>query len=157
MVAQGYQDSPGVVAPPPLIYAVPLAVGLYFNRASPFELMPDNLARIIGVALGIVALILNLAAAAQVWRAHTPIIPYKSTTAIVDTGPFAISRNPMYLSMTIGYVAISLFFNTAWPLLLLPLVLLVMHRGVIARVELFLEQMFGLRFVVYMGRVRRWI
>ena len=154
---QGYEDSPGVVAPPLLIYGVPLAVGVYFNRRSPFELMPHNLARIIGVTLGIVAIVLSLAAATQFWRARTPMMPYKSTTAIIESGPFAISRNPLYLGMTLGYVATSLFFNTAWPLLLLPLVLLVMYRGVIAREERYLEQKFGERYVEYMGRVRRWI
>ena len=154
---QGYQDNPGVVAPPPLIYAVPLAVGVYLNRRSPFELMPGNLARIIGVTLGIVAIILSLAAAIQFWRARTPMMPYKSTTAIIESGPFAISRNPLYLAMTLGYVAISLVFNTAWPLLFLPLVLLVMYRGVIAREERYLQQKFGERYVEYMGRVRRWL
>ncbi len=154
---QGYEDSPGVVAPPLLIYGGPLAVGVYFNRRSPFELMPHNLARIIGVTLGIVAIVLSLAAATQFWRARTPMMPYKSTTAIIESGPFAISRNPLYLGMTLGYVATSLFFNTAWPLLLLPLVLLVMYRGVIAREERYLEQKFGERYVEYMGRVRRWI
>jgi len=156
-VPQGYQDNPGVVAPPPLIYAVPLAVGVYLNRRSPFELMPGNLARIIGVTLGIVAIILSLAAAIQFWRARTPMMPYKSTSAIIESGPFAISRNPLYLALTLGYVAVSLFFNTAWPLLVLPLVLLVMYRGVIAREERYLEQKFGERYVEYMGRVRRWL
>jgi protein-S-isoprenylcysteine O-methyltransferase Ste14 len=156
-VPQGYQDNPGVVAPPPLIYAVPLAVGVYFNRRSPFELMPDNLARIIGLALGIVAIVFSLAAAVQFWRARTPMMPYKSTTAIIESGPFAISRNPLYLGMTLAYVAISVFLNTAWPLFVLPLVLLVMHRGVIAREERYLQQKFGERYVEYTTRVRRWI
>jgi protein-S-isoprenylcysteine O-methyltransferase Ste14 len=156
-VPQGYQDNPGVVAPPPLIYGLPLAFGLYYNRRSPFELMPHNLARMIGVTLGIIAIILSLAAATQFWRARTSMIPYKPTTAIIESGLFAISRNPMYLAMTLGYVAISLVFNTAWPLLLLPLVLLVMYRGVIAREERYLEQKFGERYVQYMTRVRRWI
>ena len=154
---QGYQDNPGVVAPPPLIYALPLAAGVYFNRRSPFELMPGNLARIIGVALGVIAVIFSLAAAVQFWRAHTPMMPYKSTSAIIESGPFAISRNPLYLAMTVGYVAVSLFLNTAWPLFVLPLVLLVMYRGVIAREERYLEQKFGERYVEYTTRVRRWI
>lgn len=63
----------------------------------------------------------------------------------------------MYVAMTIGYLAVALFFNTAWPLFFLPLVLLVMYRGVIAREELYLEQKFGDRYVQYMNRVRRWI
>jgi protein-S-isoprenylcysteine O-methyltransferase Ste14 len=47
--------------------------------------------------------------------------------------------------------------NTAWPLLVLPLVLVVMHRGVILREELYLAQKFGDEYLSYKTRVRRWI
>jgi hypothetical protein len=46
---------------------------------------------------------------------------------LVDSGPYAFSRNPMYLAWTLGYVEVALVAGTAWPLLLLPAVL-VRHR-----------------------------
>ena len=55
------------------------------------------------------------------------------------------------------YVGVAILLNTAWPLLLLPLVLLVMHRGVILREERYLEQKFGDEYIDYKMRVRRWI
>ena len=46
---------------------------------------------------------------------------------LVDNGPYAHSRNPMYVAWTLGYVGVTLVAGTAWPLLLLPLVLVVTH------------------------------
>jgi len=37
-----------------------------------------------------------------------------------DSGPYARSRNPMYVAWTVGYVGVALVAGTAWPLLLLP-------------------------------------
>jgi protein-S-isoprenylcysteine O-methyltransferase Ste14 len=153
----GHADNPGVVAPPPLIYAVPLAVGLYLDRTNPFPIMPQPLAVRIGMALIVIAGVLALAAFAQFWRKHTSVMPFKPTTAIIQSGPFRISRNPLYLSLTLLYLGIALVRNTAWPVLLLPLVLLIVHRGVILREERYLEQKFGDEYVSYKSRVRRWI
>ena len=58
---------------------------------------------------------------------------YKPTGAIVSAGPYAFTRNPMYLSMTLLYAGISAIVNTAWPLLLLPTVLMLIQYGVIRR------------------------
>jgi protein-S-isoprenylcysteine O-methyltransferase Ste14 len=153
----GHGDNPGVVAPPPLIYAVPLAVGLYLDRANPFPIMPRPLATWLGVALIVLAGVLAVSAFAQFWRKHTSPMPFKPTTAIIQSGPFRISRNPLYLSLTLLYLGIALFKNTAWPVLLLPLVLVVVYRGVILREERYLEQKFGDEYVSYKSRVRRWI
>ena len=155
--ANGYADSPGVVAPPPLIYGVPLAAGLYMNRADPFPIIPEQYARWIGVALLAVAVVMGVSAFAQFWRKHTAVMPYRPTTAIIQSGPFRITRNPLYLSLAIGYIGIAMLMNAAWPLLLLPLVLLVMHRGVILREERYLEQKFGDEYNSYKMRVRRWL
>lgn len=154
---RGHNDTPGVIAPPPLIYAIPLAIGLYFDRSNPFPLMPRSFAVTIGSALILAAIILSIAAAIQFRRARTAMMPYKPTTAIIESGPFGISRNPLYVGMTIAYVGISLVANSVWPLLLLPLALLMMHRGVIVREEQYLEQKFGDPYLEYKSRVRRWL
>jgi protein-S-isoprenylcysteine O-methyltransferase Ste14 len=154
---RGHNDTPGVIAPPPLIYAVPLTVGLYFNRSNPFPVMPRSFAVPIGGVLAMASIIITIAAFIQFGRAHTSVMPYKPTTAIIESGLFALTRNPLYLAMTIAYVGITLIVNTVWPLLLLPLALLMMHRGVIVREEQYLEQKFGDPYLSYKSRVRRWL
>lgn len=130
---------------------------MYFDRLNPFPIMPRLLAVSIGAVLLVLALLLSLSAFALFWRKHTSVMPQRPTTAIIQSGPFRMTRNPLYLSMTLIYIGVCLVMNTAWPLLLLPLLLLIMHRGVILREERYLEQKFGDEYISYRSRVRRWI
>src|SRR5215210_7979873 len=113
-MSKGYGDNAGVIAPPPLIYGVPLAAGLYMNRADPFSMMPAQYAKWIGLAVIAVGIVLMVFAGVQFWRKHTSVIPYSPTTAIIQTGPFRISRNPIYLADTLCYVGVAILLNTAW-------------------------------------------
>jgi protein-S-isoprenylcysteine O-methyltransferase Ste14 len=75
---------------------------------------------------------------------------------LVDGGPYAFSRNPMYLAWTLGYVGIALVASTAWPLLLLPAVLVVTQVVVMGE-ERSLERQFGAAYESYKHSVRRYL
>ncbi len=62
-----------------------------------------------------------------------------------------------YSNLFVMYVGASVYFNTLWPFLLLPLVLIVIQRGVIDREERYLEGKFGDDYIDYKMRVRRWL
>jgi protein-S-isoprenylcysteine O-methyltransferase Ste14 len=151
------KDNPGVIAPPPLIFAIPLIGGALVGRVFPFQVLPRPFALAIGGALALSAVVLNIWALPRFRRAGTSMMPYKPTTAIIDSGPFALTRNPLYVAMTLLYVGITLLVNTVWPLLLLPFVLGLVQRGVIEREERYLEQKFGDKYMSYKSRVRRWL
>jgi protein-S-isoprenylcysteine O-methyltransferase Ste14 len=76
---------------------------------------------------------------------------------MVTQGPFQYTRNPAYLSMTMIYTGISSLANALWAILLLPVALQVIQRGVIEREERYLERKFGEEYLRYKARVRRWI
>ena len=61
------------------------------------------------------------------------------------------------LALTLLYTGLGMLFNTVWTLLLLPVVLLLMNRGVIEREEAYLEQKFGAQYQAYRENVRRWL
>jgi protein-S-isoprenylcysteine O-methyltransferase Ste14 len=90
-------------------------------------------------------------------RAHTHVDPFQPTTALVMTGPFRFTRNPLYLAMTIGYVSASLWSASMVSLAVLPLALAILHVGVIRREERYLDTKFGEAYRQYRGHVRRWI
>lgn len=150
-------DNAGVIAPPPLIFAVPLAIALYENRSNPFTILPDHYAKVAGEAFTAIGLVLLLAGMIQILRAHTALVPNRPTTTLVESWPYSMSRNPIYLALAIIYIGISIYFNTLWPFLLLPLVLIVVQRGVVDREERYLEGKFGSDYIDYKSRVRRWI
>lgn len=145
-----------MLAPPPLIYLVPLALGLLLHRRYPFELPGRRVTMVVGLVC-ILAAAIVLPALLAFRRAATRPEPWRPATALVTEGPYRFSRNPMYLGFTLLYLGIALLFGSLWPLLFLPLVLSVMHFGVIVREEAYLERRFGDAYREYRRRVNRWL
>ena len=151
------QDKAGVVAPPPLIYLGPLIFGLLLNRRFPIPFLPRRMARSLGWSLlGSGVLLIGWFEWAM-RQAHTPANPYKPVSHMVTQGPFRYTRNPAYLSMTMIYTGIASLANALWAILLLPVALQVIRRGVIEREERYLERKFGEEYLRYKAQVRRWI
>jgi hypothetical protein len=72
-------------------------------------------------ALGF-GLALMLWAVWVIWRHHTTVNPYKAASTLVTHGPFAYTRNPIYVADMLVYFAVTVLMGSAWPLVLLPLV-----------------------------------
>jgi protein-S-isoprenylcysteine O-methyltransferase Ste14 len=85
------------------------------------------------------------------------MVPMNPTTALVTSGPYRLTRNPMYLGMAFLYVALAFAFGVMWALVFLPAVLVVVDRFVIVREEPYLERKFGQAYREYRSRVRRWL
>ena len=150
-------DNPGVIAPPPLIYAAGLVAGLLANRRRPTPFLPRVLSKMLGWPLVAGGLSLGLWGFREMRRAGTNVDPYHPTTAIVEGGPYGFTRNPLYVGMTLVYAGISARANALPAALLLPVVLHLVDRAVIEREERYLEGKFGEEYLRYKGRVRRWI
>jgi len=83
--------------------------------------------------------------------------PWKPTPAIVERGPFRITRNPMYLQMVLVCIGFAVMLWNVWILLLTPLCAWVLHRFAILPEEEYLEARFGDSYRNYKRRVRRWL
>jgi len=149
-------DTAGVIAPPPLLYAAGLIVALVLQGFWPLRIAGSMMP-----GLGLAALIAGLAIAVTgrqaMKAAGTNVNPFQPTTAIVASGPFRFTRNPLYLGLTLVYVGLAFVFNTWWALILLPLILVVMHFGVVLREERYLERKFGTPYREYRWKVRRYL
>jgi|SRR5215204_4561644 len=150
-------DSAGVRVPPPLVYLGGLAVGFALEALLPGSSLPAVVQWVVGGALLVAGLALLASFNTTFQRTGTAVEPWKPTTAIVTTGPYRLTRNPAYVGMALVYVAIAVLSQALWVLVPLPVVLLIIDRGVIAREERYLEHKFGQEYLDYKGRVRRWI
>jgi protein-S-isoprenylcysteine O-methyltransferase Ste14 len=150
-------DNPGVIAPPPLIYAGALAAGLLANRRYRIPFLPRRVARTLGLSMVVGGLAIGFLGSREMRRAETNLDPRKPATTVVTEGPFRFTRNPLYLSMVLIYLGISALANGLAPILLLPIVQRLMRRGVIEREERYLERKFGEEYLQYKVGTPRWI
>lgn len=147
-----------IIAPPPLLYLGAFALGVGMHLVAPIKL---SLPATIHLFLG--GLILLLSAALARWAFvtmhhwRTSANPRRAATALATNGPFRFSRNPIYVAMTGLYAGAALLVNSAWPLVALLPLLVVMQCGVIHREECYLEATFGAPYVEYKAQVRRWL
>ena len=89
--------------------------------------------------------------------AGTNISPLRPATAVITTGPFRFSRNPLSAALTLLYLGLTLALNTWWGILVAIPLLIIMHYGVVLREERYLDQKFGETYRQYRSTVRRYI
>ena len=80
-----------------------------------------------------------------------------ATTALVTTGPYAISRNPIYVGLLLIQAGIGLMTGMWIALVLLPGTWWGLHHFVVLREEAELAQAFGEAYELYVRRTRRWL
>src|SRR5829696_4181585 len=153
------QDNPGIRVPPPLIYLVPLLLGILDRRRrrSHIPFLPRSVGRIIGWLLLSGGMTLSGWFLRTMRRAGAPIRTDKPVPRLTTDGPFRYTRNPGYLGLAMIYAGVAVRQNALWAILPLPLVLLVIQREVIGREERYLKRTFGEEYVSYKTNVRRWV
>ena len=151
------QDNPGINVPPPLIYVVPLILGLLLDRRAHLPFLPRSAARSLGWPLIGAAVTLNTWFLRTIRDTEVPIRTDKPVPRLTTEGPFRYSRNPSYLALALLYAGIAVLRNSLWAILLLPVVVGVMQREVIGREERYLERTFGEEYLDYKTSVRRWL
>ncbi len=158
--AAGPDDSPPPVAVhPPVLFPAMLAAGLALDQLVPIDLgvWPDWIRFGAGIPLVAAAVALAGWAAIVFHRAGTSIPTFRPALRFVSHGPYAVTRNPMYLGLVLLFAGIALLVASVWLLLLLPAFVLAMDRLVIAREEPYLAARFGEPYRAYLRSVRRWI
>ncbi len=152
------RDNPGIRLPPPLIYVVPLVLGLMLDRRRHVPFLPrSRVVRGLGWALLGGGAVLNGWFLKTIRKTDVPIRTDKPVPRLTTEGPFRYTRNPSYLALALIYAGIAVLRNSLWAMLLLPLVVIVIQREVIRREERYLERAFGEEYLDYKGKVRRWV
>lgn len=105
-----------------------------------------------GIAIAVAGVI-------QFRRSHTTVNPMtpERTSALVSSGIYRYTRNPMYVGMLLALLAFSVVLASPASLLILPAFVVYMNRFQIVPEERELARHFGAEFQAYRARVRRWL
>ena len=105
----------------------------------------------------VLGILLNMTADRQFKRHETTVKPFQQSSALVTAFPFSISRNPMYLGLSLLLLGVALLLGTAAALIPVVIFPYVMDRIFIRMEEKMLAETFGREWEEYQSRVRKWI
>ncbi len=150
-----HPDSPQVRVQPPLLFGAGLLIGLALDYwlGATFALGD-------ALKLGYLLIAGGVAMAAwSIWHmraAKTNVPTHMPVTALVTTGPFRNTRNPLYIAAAITYLGLASVLDAPFAMLMLLPVLMILHVGVVVREEAYLEQKFGEAYRDYAARTKRY-
>jgi protein-S-isoprenylcysteine O-methyltransferase Ste14 len=142
--------------PPPLSFVLAIVLGWLLQRRLAISFVPTAFARLVGgivVAAGVALAALSVR---EFRRFQTSLRPDRPSTAVVQTGPYRYSRNPMYVGMAVVQLGVALRLNNFWILVML-IPAIVITSFIIRREERYLDRHLGTEYASYRAAVRRWL
>jgi protein-S-isoprenylcysteine O-methyltransferase Ste14 len=142
---------------PPVAIGAPLLAGWLVTRVwgDPVDLGEWRIP--VGWALVVVFLGWNGWSLWLFGRHQTGLLPGQVTHAMIEEGPYRLSRNPLYVGLLALYLGLALLAPTFWGLVLFPAAALLVLWGAVLPEERFLHERFGARYDDYRRRVPRWL
>lgn len=152
-------SGPRRVIPPPVLFFSCFLAGWGLGTWRPFSLGLPAVPMRLALAVPLFLLVLAIGAwAFGLFRRHgTSISPWGDPSALITTGPYRFSRNPLYVAAVLTLLAFSVLLDSLWILVFVPVLLLLLDVLVIRHEEARLLLRFGERYLDYSARVRRWI
>jgi protein-S-isoprenylcysteine O-methyltransferase Ste14 len=143
--------------PPPILALVLLVAAGIFADILPLPAISIPMHLAIGILLIALGVGIGGAAFGAFKRAGTPVRPGANPTQFVVSGPYRVTRNPMYLGLLT--LVIGCFFLTVSPYFLIPPVVFfwMINSRQIPFEERLLVDRFGEAYAAYCKRVRRWL
>ncbi len=135
----------------------PLVLGIVVSSVAGDPLVATAVTTGVGWLLVAAFAVWNGWALVTMARHRTALLPGGATTTVIDRGPFARSRNPLYIGMLVGAAGVALVASSAWALVALPLEWALLHWGAVVPEERYLTAKFGRTYADYVERVRRWL
>jgi protein-S-isoprenylcysteine O-methyltransferase Ste14 len=137
-----------------------VAAGMWtVARVPPILQLPKIIRLLVVAVLGAIGVVVALSGVLSFRRARTTVNPLKPETsaALVSTGVYSFTRNPMYLGMVLLLFAWALYLTSILSLAGPAFFALYITRFQIVPEERVLDGLFGPSFVEYKKRVRRWL
>lgn len=147
---------------PPRVFVVLLLAGVIIDFAThhlfaPFGAIPVGYRIFVGAVVVLASLGLMLWTSRLFRQRHTTIKTNISAGALITSGPFAFSRNPIYVGFVGVLFGLSILVNGLALLIAAIAMFLYLQLYVIPHEERYLAHAFGRRYLLYLEKVRRWL
>lgn len=142
--------------PPTHFYAY-LIISVLLHYLFPIKQIINKPFNYAGIILIIIGTVLNILADKIFKDQKTTVKPDQKPTSLIDYGPFRISRNPMYLGMTLFLVGTGIFLGSIISFIGAVFFIAAMEIYFIPGEETAMKEAFGKEFGNYKKKVRRWI
>ena len=142
---------------PPVIFLVFLLVEIALYKWLPVSTVLPSPWNFAGVILIVAGVLIVIGPASSFSRAGTTIKPFQESSALVTTGMYRITRNPMYLGMVTVLTGVAALTGSSSPFVMPVLFVPVLNSRVIRHEEEMLEERFGEEYRAFKQSVRRWI
>jgi protein-S-isoprenylcysteine O-methyltransferase Ste14 len=154
------RDTPGVIAPPPLIATAAVVLGLFLDRTVPAQMLAAKMSFteriVVGGFVALAGAALAVTAERRFKAVGTNVPPWKPALHLATSGVYDRMRNPMYIGLMLLTGGIGIALASDWTLVLIMPMAIVLHYGVVLREEGYLEGKFGEEYRRYKARVPRW-
>jgi protein-S-isoprenylcysteine O-methyltransferase Ste14 len=142
---------------PPVWLVIGLVVIFSLDEFLPLARFTGTFGWYLGGFAIVIGLILLVHAGGMFKAAETDLIPFQNVSTLVTTGVYRVTRNPMYLGMTLVLLGTAITVGAFSALFVAPLFMLIIQFRFIQPEEAMLRELFGEEFDQYCRNVRRWI
>ena len=150
-------ERPNAIPWPPVLLVAGIAFGALLGMFLPLDVAIPAPLRLAGFILLAAGIAFDVSAIFWMSRARTNILPHKAAGVLLTSGPFRVSRNPIYVGNTITLAAMGLAFANLWYAVAAAVMALLLHRLAILREEAHLAARFGKAWNDYAARTPRWL
>ena len=142
---------------PPIILLVAILIELGLHYWLPLLHVLDSPWNKVGVVLIVLGILIVIGPATAFLRADTTIKPFKDSSALVVSGMYRYTRNPMYVGMVVVLLGVAVLLGDLSPFILPVVFVPVLNARVIKHEEQMLEERFGNEYRQLKKSVRRWL
>ena len=142
---------------PPILLLIAIVAMVVLGREWPVAHWATLPWTLVGLAPMCAGIGLAVWSASLFRKRGTTIRPGFESSALVTTGPFRVSRNPMYLGMALLLIGVGVLMGSVTPLLVVPVFVVLIQAMFVRMEERMLEAAFGAEYTAYRRRVRAWV
>ncbi len=147
---------PGVRFPPPIVPVISILTGVGLQYAYSLLISVPFLT-LFGAAFLFSAALLILLSVMAFYQNKTSILPHRPDSALITSGLYKITRNPIYLAFVLLQAGTALVTQNGWILMFTPVTIIILNEKVIKKEEAYLTGLFGTKYHEYLLQVRRWL